>query len=134
MPPSANNLYPSRGGHRHKSAEYRAWLYQFRKWFLVNVRDVELASAMCKAAVQQRHAIVVHARFYFPRQAVICKDGTPKRNDTSNRLKALHDALADALGVDDSYFWDGGFEKLITNSSDAYACVDISTRPIPAAP
>ena len=43
--------------------------------------------------------------FWFLRENVLTQKGLPKRNDVSNRIKALHDQLSQLLGIDDCWFW-----------------------------
>ena len=38
-------------------------------------------------------------------------DGTAKKLDSSNRIKVLEDAIAEATGIDDRYFWSVHIEK-----------------------
>jgi len=41
-----------------------------------------------------------------------------KRNDTMNRRKLLQDALAEALGIDDTLFWEDSEMKLVGGDND----------------
>lgn len=63
-------------------------------------------------ATGPRRFMHVDTVFFMLRGRILCKDGTPRRNDTSNRLKALHDVLAEILGIDDSFFFSGSYDKV----------------------
>jgi len=41
-----------------------------------------------------------------------------KRVDTTNRRKLLEDALSEAIGIDDSLFWEGSGVKLVGGDND----------------
>lgn len=51
--------------------------------------------------------------FYFEKSRILSKKLLPKQLDVSNRLKALHDALAKALLIDDCHFFRISAEKQI---------------------
>jgi Holliday junction resolvase RusA-like endonuclease len=75
--------------------------------------------------VRSKQFIHIDTIFYMHRSRILCKDGSPKRNDTSNRLKALHDALAQILGIDDSYFWSVSADKVAVDD-ESLVGVDIT--------
>ena len=80
-------------------------------WMKYHSAEIDVARELTLAAGPRRF-IHVDTVFYMLRGRILCKDGNPKRNDTSNRIKALHDALAKILGIDDSYFFSGSYDKL----------------------
>lgn len=59
---------------------------------------------------------------FFPYFDVFTQKGTPKKMDGTNRLKALHDCLADLLEVDDSFFFDANVKKRV-DEKDRKFCV-----------
>lgn len=59
------------------------------------------------------------------KKSILKKDGTPKRNDTSNRIKALEDVLSKLLGIDDKWFWAGTYDKRPTPNPALPEHVDI---------
>ena len=67
----------------------------------------------------RRSAIKIDRWYFFPERTIFnLNNGQLKKMDTSNRNKALDDALATMLGIDDKYFAAGTEEKI--------SCPDIS--------
>lgn len=124
MPPSMNHAYATveiEGVHsRVKGAKMRAFERDMATWALANMSDLR----RLREIVRNRF-IRIDADFWFERSAVLTKDGKPKRNDTSNRLKALHDQLAELLGVDDCWFWDGSYRRSILPVSAQFEYVNV---------
>lgn len=115
LPPSVNALYSSIGhsGRRVKSKAYLNYQRSVYNWLGSNLEQVKVGRSICSKVNGTKAVLEVNATFYMEHRSIRCKDGRPKRNDTSNRLKALHDALSDiVLGIDDSYFWNGTFKKV----------------------
>jgi Holliday junction resolvase RusA-like endonuclease len=110
MPPSVNNLYISMGRRRVKAPSYRAFERQVLQWMMLHAQELDLARKLSTMTGPQRF-IHIDAVFFMHRSRILCKDGRPKKNDTANRIKALDDALAQILGIDDCYFWSGSYDK-----------------------
>lgn len=111
LPPSVNELYATVGRRRVKSIPYKRFEDQLRIWMMTNHDQLQLAWSL-SMNTGPNNFLHVDCRFHMMRGNILCKDRTPKRNDTSNRIKALHDALSQILGIDDSYFWSGTFDKV----------------------
>lgn len=111
LPPSANALYANFGKRRIKTAVYKQFEQAARFWLLRNSRQIDEARSLT-LETGPRKFIHIDTVFFMLRKNIICKDGTPKRNDTSNRLKALHDVLAQILGLDDCWFFSGSYDKV----------------------
>jgi len=115
MPPSSNNMYAtvkSRGRMiRVKSAGMRSWEVEFRAWALVHHKDLSIARSWVSGRVFSGDAIRLDRYFWFWPSSIVCKDGSPKKLDVTNRIKALDDALADVLHVDDKWFFSGYVTK-----------------------
>lgn len=124
LPPSANALYATVGRRRVKSVSYRLFLRAALNWMKFNSAAIDEARALTTLTGPNRF-IHIDTVFYMPRGRIFCKDGRPKRNDTSNRIKALHDALAEMLGIDDCYLWSGSYDKIAVDL-EAEAGVDIT--------
>lgn len=58
--------------------------------------------------------IRVETLAFFPYFELFTKEGLPRRMDGTNRLKALHDCMAELLEIDDSWFWDAEVRKRVT--------------------
>ncbi len=133
MPPSSNNAYATcADGRRHKSKEARAFGKDVEAWHWSNAQVVRrqltgLQEDMVLKGIKL-YVFNVDAIFWMRRSSIICKDGTPKRNDTSNRIKLLHDALAGVLGIDDSMFWSGTFDKIAIDAANPREWVDVTIR------
>jgi Holliday junction resolvase RusA-like endonuclease len=115
VPPSSNAMYcnsrvPGRRG-RVKSREMRMWERDFATWALENAQAFARARAILKTRMKPGYVLQFDATFNFTRERIFTKKGLPKRLDTSNYLKALHDAMAEAIGIDDSWFFDGMMRK-----------------------
>lgn len=116
LPPSQNNAYPTnRQGRRFKSQKYRMWLNLFTKWQYEHWNDVQILKREF-GQIRLGHYIQIDTVFYFHRPTILCATGLPKRNDTSNRLKILYDAVAEMLTIDDCFFFDGSFYKRLNES------------------
>lgn len=50
---------------------------------------------------------------FFPYFSLFTKEGLPRKMDGTNRLKALHDCMAELLEIDDSWFWDAEVRKRV---------------------
>lgn len=128
MPPSLNNAYPSnRQGVRFKSKEFREWENDFRLWALGQNKALTAARAEFHTP-RSGHSVWIQSDFYFQRAKILTKDGRPKRNDTTNRIKMLHDGVSSAIWLDDCYFWDGTFTKHISTTSVDYCSVTLEWR------
>lgn len=117
MPPSVNKLYAYTGSRVVKTKVYRKFDEDVRRWRYGNdgvVRQIREFIVGLK-----EHVIHIDTYFHMGRASVLTKEGKPKRNDTSNRIKALHDVLAEhILGIDDCYFWSGSFEKVVLDGAN----------------
>ena len=132
FPPPSNNIYVTgRKGIRFLSKEAKAFKAQV----------VSYIQANCLAAITQLDRTSLYRvwySFYFLRDDVFNKtfgsgkkdaaESRYKRVDVENRLKLVADALATAIGIDDSQFWEGGHTKLV--SSDNRPRVDIFLMPM----
>jgi len=134
FPPTSNNIY---------STNWRA-----KKRFLTKeatafkTQAVSYIQANCLAAITQldRNALYrVWYAVYFQHDEVFNKTfGTGKKDaaesrykrvDVENRIKLVADALATAIGIDDSQFWEGAHTKLVTMSGTPR--IDIFLDPLP---
>lgn len=117
LPPSSNNMYATVGKRRIKSVQMRQFESAVLRWSYARRKGIDWMMAAFKD-LEATEAIRIDATFYFERSRILCKDGTPKRNDTSNRIKALHDVISELTGIDDSWFWSGSFDKFPVDHVD----------------
>ena len=129
LPPSANSLYAhSRMYDRMvKTQAYKDYDKDVQLWIASNQGKVDEVRGFAKDLKGVFH---INATFYMQHKSVVCKDGRPKKNDTSNRIKALHDVLSNILGVDDSYFWSGSFTKVAMADGKERVAVTLVIREI----
>lgn len=113
MPPSENNLYPT--GWHGKRIRSRA-LEDYRKGVIIALRrgycgslTESVKTKIMQSWIKEGYGLKVDASFYF--KSLTTKKGSVRRIDVSNRLKALHDALAIVFQIDDRYFWDVSAKK-----------------------
>lgn len=66
--------------------------------------------------------IRVETYAFFPYFGLFTKEGMPRKMDGTNRLKALHDCMAELLEVDDSWFWDAEVRKRV-DRKDREFCI-----------
>jgi Holliday junction resolvase RusA-like endonuclease len=103
LPPSSNNQYilvRGRGKTFHApSQELKRFRLAMEFYWAENLAAVKLAQQLFPG-----HPLTIHASFGFEKSRLLTKKGTFKRLDVSNRLKALHDSVAAAIGIDDCNF------------------------------
>lgn len=121
MSPTSNHLYMVIRGRLVKSSEGRLYLQKVGQWYSKNKSAVD----KLKAILRDR-TLRVDCAFYFPRSKLLTKKNTLKKLDATNRFKALHDALSQVIGVDDSHFISGYFEKRISENDESYVEITIS--------
>jgi hypothetical protein len=54
------------------------------------------------------------------------KDGRRKKLDASNRIKPIHDALAEILGIDDRFFYTGQSEAVLADGGGEWVLIRLS--------
>ncbi len=110
LPPSSNNQYKSfvRSGKiiHVRSPELVKYRQDFEKWAVANALGLRVAREMVEGC-----AVEIEAFFGFQRDRIYTKAGEFRRLDVSNYLKAVHDCLADAIGIDDRAFFSVVAEK-----------------------
>ena len=115
LPPSSNNQYFSfvRNGKILRGASKE--LTQFKKamamYWLTQKRELLFAREQLSGK-----PLSVHIDFMFAKERIFTKKGYLKKLDVSNRLKAIHDSLADALLTDDCFFVNISADKLAVKS------------------
>lgn len=130
MPPSANELYfePAKG-RRAKTMQYKKYEGLVQFWMYKNGYQIQNARLIMQKRTNDE-AFHIETNFYFLKNKILTKNNTPKKNDTSNRIKALHDVLSQVLGIDDCLFFDGSFSKRISQSEQLGDFVDIKITTI----
>lgn len=82
-----------------------------------NQADNLVALYKCRALLREWMLKGLYIRVetfaFFPYFGLFTKEGMPRKMDGTNRLKALHDCLAEMLEIDDSWFWDAEVRKRV---------------------
>lgn len=108
------------------SRELDAYVKAFGNWALVNNVAVAKAKKFIRDDILMKGKMIgVDAFCCFPGTSLWTQKGLPKRMDASNRIKALHDCLAETLTVDDSSFWDVRAVKMETSRPEPWVFVEL---------
>lgn len=107
-----------------RSHAYKMFESAARKWMILNPEMVDEARQLTLDAGPNRF-IHIDTVFRMLRKNIFTKEQKPKRNDSSNRIKALHDVVAEMLGIDDCYFWSGSYDKVAVDDESEVG-VDIT--------
>lgn len=131
FPPTVNNLYITlRSGKRAPSGEYQKFRRRVKKWVELH-GELLLGSSQFKELsnlMQMQHyraKLQLDLTFFCNTTKIICKDGRTKRFDTSNRVKAIEDAISDIIKIDDKHVWRLTAEKKETKG-ESYVEASIS--------
>ncbi len=130
LPPSINAVYAnhsSRG--RIKTQVMHKYEDQVKAWCLKTGHALQSARVLI-SNLPHNYALHLDRHFYFKHDSILTKKNRPKRNDTTNRIKALDDALAAILGCDDSLFWSGSETKSCLSNEELDPYVDITISAI----
>lgn len=115
IPPTSNNIYITNWRNKRIFKSDEATAFQNRFMAEVVPKYLPWISRMPSAQQLPEVTYDVLTVFYLDQWDLMNKGffGAPqktkaryKKMDTGNRLKLLHDCIADALGVDDSHFFD----------------------------
>jgi len=115
IPPSVNGQYSTfvRRGRaiRIKSKESIDYIKAFELWAIQNFRT--LNEARNSIILWNSKFVEVSMFAGFKQERILCKDGSPKKMDISNRTKLIHDLLAIKIALDDCCFVRTPAEKCI---------------------
>jgi len=119
LAPQSNNMYRNlRFGGRVKSTEYKQFERAACAWADKRATLIAKIRPELELIVARRQWIRVHTFFCLPYDMIFTKTKSAKsvfqKWDASNRIKATHDALSTALGIDDRHFSVGNAEKILT--------------------
>ncbi len=130
LPPSVNESLASVNGRLIKTLKSRKFLTQAIDAFKTDAtyRD---ALSLAGGWVKAKYALKVDCYFVWPRNQILTTGAKAQnwahRRDAHNRIKQLHDALSEAMMIDDMYFFAGDTEKIINDKiQEPYAMVRIT--------
>lgn len=122
VPPTTNNLYISVGKRRVPSKQLRIYKQQVHTWYLENLSEAKEAALYLKG----KGPLALHLVWFAPKVRFYTKDGSIRRLDASNRIKACEDAISEILGINDCIFFKTGIEKKVDDRKES---VDILITP-----
>ena len=129
IPPTSNHQYiPIRQGRScrlvssQKLNDYKKAMQAYKFTSPIFLQQ----SHQMKLWKEEGHIFEVRAIFFFHTKNIYTKRGDVKKMDVSNRLKALHDSLAELFDIDDSFFFRVAAEKVETHDHlTEMVCVEI---------
>jgi hypothetical protein len=98
-------------------------------WGMKHARYLFRVKAKVKEFINNGKEIEVQRYFLFNTSKIYTKEHKPKIFDVSNRVKAIDDAVAKMIGVDDKYTFRGISEK-IDCGSNFNPCIWIIIKPM----
>lgn len=117
MPPSENMMYRNVAKiGRALTKEARQYQKEMQVWACVSNQKITHARLL----FDNEFYLGIDVYLYFPKERIICKNGSPKKLDTANRLKALLDSVARNCGWDDCKFWNVSVHKLVSPNETSY--------------
>lgn len=126
-PPSANELYATINRRRVPSKKLRDFKKEAARWALRNRHELRKLSTHCLGIIEQGNWVKVDIHLCLPAKKIYTLAGAVRIYDASNRIKATHDALSDALGIDDKYFCVGVTQKVLTKGKER-AIIEVSGK------
>jgi len=138
MPPTVNKSYSSsvvasvnhKYGKTIRYASYDLKMYKNKIHAYLMQHKYSFEALFCELdsrLKEKENLISVDRVFCFHPKAIFRKDGFAKRNDVTNRIKALDDALEHLTGIDDKMFFKGSETKtLITGGQSECVHVKLS--------
>lgn len=124
MPPSVNNargsFYNKKAGRmtHYQSTDLKNFLRDAQAYIARDEFRWKKIRQQLKRSMGWKDFLVVYYDFYFPIEKIVADSSRFLKLDTSNRIKAVEDALSKyAVGVDDSRFDVGSARKRPLRSS-----------------
>jgi hypothetical protein len=133
IPPSENNCYPTMVNRktmrafRFPSGELKAFKKAVDTW--ARDRQDLIKRARLALLPSQQSQVRVDIYIAWSSQRLYTKDGRRKSLDASNRIKPIHDALSELLGIDDRFFYTGQSEPVLAD--EGIECVMVKMRLAP---
>lgn len=121
---------------RVASRAYVEFKRKIKAWQIANGRTVEAARKEIRDFFKSSFpeftrdcGFSFKRRYYFPTKMLYTKNGSPKKIDLTNRIKALDDCICFILEIDDSLIFESSEKKIeSTNSDEAYVSIEITPK------
>lgn len=135
MPPSSNgqyfpmNMAGKSGGQVVRmvpSGDLKKFQKAMEDWKNRNLVAAHKCRAMIRDWQLQGKQVRVDVLAFFNYFDLFTQQGTPKRMDVSNRMKAMHDCLAEMMEVDDSWYWSVAAHKYEIKGTEPWCAVVFS--------
>lgn len=111
LPPTVSAAYinQKRSGGRTKGHKLKLFEADVTKWWMINRPLISHARKALgdEILADKASMIKIDAWVCFHYGSLFTQDGERQKMDVSNRIKALHDSLANVLLIDDRYFMVG---------------------------
>ena len=115
FPPSTNTLFAGKT-RRYKSQKYKFWSQEFDLWAVKNMGSIRGTSATVREHLTDpKNFLSLSVELNVPPSMIFTKDGRNKQIDATNYIKALLDALAPELKIDDSRIFLSNVEFVVYN-------------------
>ena len=126
FPPTVNSIYPSaRNGRRFKSAKYVEYMNECRIWQLKNNSLLLEARSILGDLVKDPNVFLkLDIDLMLSHSDLYTKKGTNKKIDCTNRIKPLLDVLSGMIRIDDSRFFLGKVEFVISKQKGVCIAFD----------
>lgn len=121
FPPSENEVYSSNGRFRFANKKLKDYKSIVLVWRAMNIPVVE---RLQKELSEKK--VGIRAYFHYRKERVFTKDGSPKRNDVTNRIKPLQDCLFEIIGSDDKWVFEFSCKKLCSED-EPYVRLELET-------
>jgi hypothetical protein len=132
MPPTINKQLLFANRRFIKSKEARDFDAAVQIYKSNNIKEAVACYRKYFALVELgRLVICADTDFIFPYDKVFTKQNQPKIIDANNRIKSCLDGVANLIGIDDKYFFEGNYRKLsCKNLTEPYINIHLSLKEI----
>lgn len=132
LPPSVNQMYAGKT-RRFATPALKDFKKQMEDYRKKNRSMLEIPSRnFVKHCASSNDALFIERFFFLLDNRLICKDGSTKRFDVSNYIKAIDDTVCEILGLDDKHIWKATELKIpVRQESLEGVSVKISLMPRP---
>lgn len=115
---SVNKAYPTIGGRRVRSGDYKKFLVYAARWKGLHMGQLLDIEEQLRSWMREGYQLRVDSWFCFLHERLYTKKNEVKALDSHNFTKSLHDALAELLNIDDRHFFAGLAEKVSTSTKE----------------
>lgn len=121
MPPSINECYAQVGSRRITSSSLKKFKGAMQRWGFIHKKY--LCAVRGEILESNKKKIALSFLFYFPKKKLKLKaSNTPKKLDTSNRIKPAEDAVMGLIGIDDRHVFKLSAEK-VEGEKECFDCL-----------